>query len=398
MNTTICGLDVASTSARAALLDGQGVIVHELDLPATRAGEDHLLGLLPPGSVVIMESTGRYHLRWARRLVAAGHDVYVLNALLAKRLATSANALREYKSDPLDARHLAHVGRLHRETIRTYRFQENPARQRLRELCQVRTTQRRILTEVLAVAHHYLGLLLPEAQSLELHFAQNKAAVRLFLSVDSLERLRGLRLSTLEKHLGAKAAAFHALLRTPLNAAALFEAYLPALHAQLRLIEALHDLLAQLALDIRQAARDSGRWRHIQLAETLPGFGEKSTPAIIACLPDGWEQWGDKRTTANKLQAYFGCDPRVRTSGKWQGRVKMTKRGHELARTALFQAAFCALRVDADLHATYQKQIAAGKHHKVAISHVMRRQLRRLVAVLKDNTPYVPNQSLAHAA
>jgi transposase len=398
MNTIICGLDIASTSARAALINGPGASVHELDLPATHAGEDQLLGLLPPASVVIMESTGRYHLRWARRLVAAGHEVYVLNALLAKRLATSTNALREYKSDPIDARHLAHVGRLHREAIRTYRFHENPARQRLRELCQVRTTQRRILTEVLAVAHHYLGLLLPEAQSLELHFAQHKAAVRLFLSVDSLERLRGLRLVTLQKHLGDKAVPFQALLRTPLNAATLFDAYLPALHAQLRLIESLQELLAQLALDIRQAARDSGRWGHIQLAESLPGFGEKSTPAIIACLPDGWEQWGDKRTTANKLQAYFGCDPRVRTSGKWAGRVKMTKRGHELARTALFQAAFCALRVDASLHATYRAQIAAGKHHKVAISHVMRRQLRRLVAVLKDNTPYVPAQSLAPAA
>lgn len=398
MNITICGLDIASTSARAAILGGAGVIAHELDLPATRAGEDQLLGLLPAASMVVMESTGRYHLRWARRLVEAGHEVYVLNALLAKRLATSVNALREYKSDPIDARHLAQVGQLHRETIRTYRFHENAARQRLRELCQVRTTQRRILTEVLAVAHHYLGLLLPEAQSLDLHFAQHKGAVGLFLSVDSLDRLRGLRLSTLQKHLGDKAADFQALLRAPLNAAALFEAYLPALHAQLRFIQALNELLAQLALDIRQAACDSGRWRQIQLAESLPGFGEKSTPAIIACLPDGWEQWGDKRTTANKLQAFFGCDPRVRTSGKWAGRVKMTKRGCELARTALFQAAFCALRVDAGLRATYRAQIAAGKHHKVAISHVMRRQLRRLVAVLKDNNPYVPAQSLAHAA
>ena len=398
MNSIICGLDIASTSARAALLDAQGVIVQEIDLPASRAGEDELLGLLPAASIVVMESTGRYHLRWARRLAASGHEVYVLNALLAKRLATSANALREYKSDPLDARHLARVGRLHLATIRTYRFHENPARQRLRELCQVRTNQRRILTEVLAVAHHYLGLLLPESEGLDLRFAQHKGAIRLLLSVDSLERLRGLRLVTLQKHLGEKAAAFHAMLRTPLNATTLFDAYLPALHAQLRLVEALHDLLAQLARDIRKAARDSGRWQQIQLAESLPGFGEKSTPAIIACLPDGWEQWGDKRTTANKLQAYFGCDPRVRTSGKWEGRVKMTKRGHELARTALFQAAFCALRVDADLHATYQKQITAGKHHKVAISHVMRRQLRRLVAVLKNATPFVPNQSLSHAA
>lgn len=398
MNKIICGLDIASTSARAALIDQAGALVHELNVPASRAGEDQLLALLPAGSIVILESTGRYHLRWARRLTAAGHEVYLLNALLAKRLATSANALRENKSDPIDARHLAHIGRLHLPSIATCRFQENPARQRLRDLCEARSAQRHILTQVLAMAHHYLGVLLPEAEQLELRFAQNKPLVSLFLSIDSLARLRGLRLATLHKHLGEKAPALHGLLRSTLSAATLFDAVLPALQAHLRLIESLNLLLEQLARDIREAARASGRWHLIQLAQTIPGFGEKSTPAIIACLPDDWENWGDKPTTANKLQAYFGCDPRLRTSGQWEGRVKMTKRGVQLARTALFQAAFCALRVDADLHASYDAQRAAGKHHKVAISHIMRRQLRRLVAVLKNGTPFVPLQSLAQSA
>jgi hypothetical protein len=53
----------------------------------------------------------------------------------------------------------------------------------------------------------------------------------------------------------------------------------------LRLIQSFHELLARLARDIRQIARDSGRWQHIQLAESLPDFGEKSTPPSSPVSP-----------------------------------------------------------------------------------------------------------------
>src|SRR5690606_38923255 len=219
-NELICGLDVASTSARAALLPADSSTPRELDLPATREGENTLLRALPPDSIVILESTGRYHLRWARRLEAAGHRVYVLNALLAQRLASSVKALRDNKTDPIDARHLAHIGRLHLADLQTYRFQENPARLRLRELCQVRVAQRELLTRTLAAAHDQLYSVLPEAQPLGIHFAQSPRVVALFLKIDSLARLRGLRLPTLRKYLGEKAADFDRMLRQPLSGAA----------------------------------------------------------------------------------------------------------------------------------------------------------------------------------
>ena len=52
------------------------------------------------------------------------------------------------------------------------------------------------------------------------------------------------------------------------------------------------------------------------------------------------------------------------------------------------QAAFCATLHDTELRAYYDRKRAVGKEHKVAISHVMRIQLRRLVAVLKTEKPY----------
>jgi hypothetical protein len=100
-------------------------------------------------------------------------------------------------------------------------------------------------------------------------------------------------------------------------------------------------------------------------------------------LPADWTQWGGHKTTAAKLQALMGNDPRVRQSGQWEGCARMSKRGIEPLRTAMFQAVFCGMIHDAGLRAYYEHKRAAGEPHKVALSHLMRILTRRLVAVLK---------------
>ncbi len=387
MNTHSCGLDIASTSAAACVQAADGKILHELNLPTTREGEDRLLALLPPGTAVFMESTSRYHWSWARRLSAAGHRVYVLNALLAKRLIGAANALRQNKTDKIDARQLADIGRRDGASLQTYRFREDPGRLRLRTLCEVRTKQRQLLTATLKSAAGLLQAMLPEAPWLKL--AENRGLAALFLRIDSLAQLQRLRLPTLVAHACGKAAALHTVLRQPLSAAPVFDALLPALQAQLRLIESLRDQQLTLLADIRAAVVAGGRAEEVRLVETIPGYGEKTAAAIVACVPEDLRAWGPKQKVARKLQAYFGADPRLRESGHWRGRVRMSKRGLELARTALFQAATCAMLHDPDMKAVFDRKKAEGKFYLVCVSHVMRLQLRRLVAVLYDRKPFV---------
>jgi len=384
----ICGLDVASTSAQAAVIDADhGDPITETELPATRAGEARLLELVPAGAIVVMESTGRYHQRWARCLTRAGRQVYVINALLSKRLASARNALRHYKSDRVDARELAHIGRLHRTELAHYRFQEDAARLRLRTLCAVRKGQRAALTNATRQAQHLLEVILPEAAWL--NFAHNKSLSGLFLRIDSLARLRGLRRVTVQRYVHSYTDELIAQLQQPLSAVELFDALLPALQLQLRLVESLREHLQQLDAEVRAALRAMDHHRDAGLARTLPGFGVKIVPVLLANLPSGWREWGRKRQVARKLQAYFGLDPRLRESGKWRGKVRMTKRGNVMARTALFQAAICGMLYDPSLRAIYDRKRAEGKHHLVAVSHVMRLQLQRLVAVLYDHKPFV---------
>ena len=67
----------------------------------------------------------------------------------------------------------------------------------------------------------------------------------------------------------------------------------------------------------------------------------------------------------------------------------MTKRGDPVGRTALFQAASCAIMHDETMKAHYEREKARGKAHRVAVSHIMRRMLCRLVAVLYDAKDFI---------
>jgi len=64
-------------------------------------------------------------------------------------------------------------------------------------------------------------------------------------------------------------------------------------------------------------------------AKTLPGFGRKTTMAILSNIPVGLLQATglSRRKLANKIQAHMGADPRVRQSGKKKGRMAISKRG-----------------------------------------------------------------------
>jgi transposase len=67
--------------------------------------------------------------------------------------------------------------------------------------------------------------------------------------------------------------------------------------------------------------------------KSIPGIGSITGPLIMAELGD--LRRFTSRRPLHALLAYAGMDPRIRKSGQWSGKVKMSKRGS----VALFQAA-----------------------------------------------------------
>ena len=402
MKTTyILGIDAAKHKIRVALRGAREQLLFEKDLPVSRAGLRDLLARLeaqsqePSRFLVLIEATGVLHLHWGAALAEAGYAVAVINPLMARRLYTVENSIRDNKTDPIDARGLCSIGALHGEKLLAhYRFCLKPEQFALQRLQTVRKALRSALTNCKKTYQSVLELSFPELGTLlEVDGVGIRTLLRQAPTPAAIARVRR---STLEKNwmLRPKAAKLKALAADSLADPQLSAASAPALQAILEALGAMQARLRDLDQQIETLTGQSVDPQTKALVESMPGFGPTTAAKVLAYLPDTILHSGTNRMAAARLQAFMGNEPRLQESGQWKGQTRMSKRGVETLRIAFFQAAFSAAQHDPELKAFYQRKRTQGKTHHVALSHLMRILTRRLVAVLRSNKPYQPNHHL----
>ena len=125
---------------------------------------------------------------------------------------------------------------------------------------------------------------------------------------------------------------------------------------------------------------------------TIPGVGETIAGTIIAEIGN-FERFTDDKDGAEKLVALAEIDPKVKQSGKYKGKAKMSKRGSPYLRKAIRQAAFvaaCGIHKDPMFTAIYEKQKQMGKPFEVALSHAENKMLHVIYSLLKSKKAYKP--------
>lgn len=121
-----------------------------------------------------------------------------------------------------------------------------------------------------------------------------------------------------------------------------------------------------------------------KLLMSIPGIGETIAATLIAEI-----ETIERFSSANKLVAYAGLDPRVRQSGVSLNRnVKLTKRGSPYLRQSVYIAAYIAARHDPEMKEYFEKKRKEGKRYKEAVVATARKILYRVYAVWKRGTPY----------
>jgi len=126
---------------------------------------------------------------------------------------------------------------------------------------------------------------------------------------------------------------------------------------------------------------------------TIPGIGKVQEATILAEIGN-FERFRNDKNGAEKLVALAGLDPKVKESGKYIGRAKMSKRGSPYLRKAIRQVAFVASfgkGKDPMFSHIYEKKIFEGKHFEVALSHVENKMLHVIYSLLKSKKEYKPN-------
>ena len=387
----IFAMDIAQLSAVAQLSRADGTKLWCGTLPTNRTGWQRLEQLMTEHQVrfhellVIVEATGVYHLAWAERLTQSGAVIHVLNPLLASRLESVANALRQHKSDRVDVGRLTETARLYAGDLTRFHYHSDPAQQARRQLDHVRGQLRATLTNLKKSLQSHLELVFPALLAANIGPDSMRAAKILALAATAGTWL-ALPLAQRQQLAGPKQADLDQAAMQSLADEAIAQACVPAVRTLLAAQQAIADQLHACEQDI-VARRPAQR---VALIMSIPGFGERTAAVWSTYLPASFEGWGRKKKIVARLQALCGTDPRLRSSGQWVGHTKMSKRGITSARTALFQSAFCSLRSDPENAEYYARLRARGKSHKEAIVDVMRKQLRRLVAVLHSNQPFTP--------
>lgn len=130
--------------------------------------------------------------------------------------------------------------------------------------------------------------------------------------------------------------------------------------------------------------------RNIELLDEMPGIGFLTAATLIAEIGDF-----SLFKSPKALTAFFGIDPSVNQSGKFNGdRNKISKRGTRFGRRVLFTVAMASIRkmsngkeINPILREFYTSK-CVNKKKKVALVAVMHKLLHYIFAVLRDQKPY----------
>jgi transposase len=136
--------------------------------------------------------------------------------------------------------------------------------------------------------------------------------------------------------------------------------------------------------DLTARLRQSPAWREKdELLQSFKGVGRITSGTLMTSLPELGAL--DRRAIA----ALVGVAPFNRDSGTFRGRRAIWG-GRAHVRHILFMAAISAIRSNPVIKAFYERLIARGKPHKVAVIACMRKMLTILNAMLRSKTPWTP--------
>ena len=144
-------------------------------------------------------------------------------------------------------------------------------------------------------------------------------------------------------------------------------------------------LLKRIDQRIFRAIQDLGWNDDYQRCRSIPGIGPLNAAALVAAYHRG--AFANSQT----FIAFIGLDVRIRDSGTYKGKRKLTKRGEAEIRRLLYCAAQPA-RSYAPFSRYYDKQIDKGLP-KIAAKVILARKLARIAfSLMQNQTHFVKKQ------
>ena len=386
------GIDVASEKHDCCILSEQNKKLESFSFPNTKAGFALLLRVCKKyadqGQTKIgLESTGIYGDNLCAFLRRNGYEIRTFNPLLIKK-SIQATTLRKTKTDQSDACFLASY--LARELPEpdpqvSYHISE------LKSLTRARFSAVRERSKAKAKLKALLICVFPEFHT-AFSNVFGTAAIAILRKYPSAQKLATAWKSTVSKILYE--ASRHRL--GDEKAAMLMELakHSVGCHSETKTLE-IQYYLDQIELNTAYIRRYEASIQNIMNQinspiTTIPGIGFVLGAMILAELGDI-----GRFAAPEKVLAFAGLEPSVYQSGKYTpASGTMVKRGSPYLRWALLMAARSTIVNNPNFATYYQKKVSEGKHYNVICSHVAKKLVRTIFALLKKNTAYSLHYSL----
>ena len=148
------------------------------------------------------------------------------------------------------------------------------------------------------------------------------------------------------------------------------------------ILDAMHELV--------DANEDTDFVKQIHLIETFKGAGFLSAVSLMGEIGDF-----SAFSKPKQLFAYFGLDPAVKQSGKFEGtKIRMSKRGSSIARRVIHTLTLQSISVSRTGEAKnpvlrdYYLEKCKSKPKLVAMGAVSHKVCNMIFAILRDNKPF----------
>jgi transposase len=155
-----------------------------------------------------------------------------------------------------------------------------------------------------------------------------------------------------------------------------------------KIIETFDKQIAAIDARIEQMIANNPDWSEKdKILQSVPGVGAKTSQVLISALPE--------LGTLNRqeIAALVGVAPFCDDSGKRSG-ARHIKGGRANVRSALYMAAFSAIRYNKTFKDFFDRLIAAGKKFKIALVAAMRKLITILNVMVRTKTCWKANETL----
>jgi len=382
------GVDISKKNFHFCVLNENGETIQSGNHPMSSEGFSQFLKLLNSLTqpVVVMESSGRYHIPLYNFLLSKNIDVYIINPKVVHRFFKFISANNPSKTDKKDAKTIALFALSNPQFLKQF-----PVTPSLRNLARLIQKLKQELSVCKTQIKYALSVLFPEAETHFNIFSHTLLNILLkYPSAKHIQKAKHEDIASLIKNSSTKGRKVSIqpdfLIQVAKNSIGVDDPYFT--EVLIFYIEKLFFLEPKINSLSQMLVEEIDKQQHDQMKyiSSIKGISNKLAAMFLA-------EVNDIKNFSNhkKLIKYAGTDPVIKQSGRYMLKMGISKQGSPFLRNILFQMAVGVVTWNPCFREYFLRKRKQFGSYKKAMIALVNKLIRVIYAVLTKGEPFNPN-------